>query len=270
MLNQEAKMAFDKQSAIFDETYANNVIVTYKREATRSHFERHIKSGNKILELNAGTGQDSIHFAQKGYLVHATDISEGMLHQLQQKVSALQLIKSITHEQISFLELASLTTKGPFDAIFSNFGGLNCTDQLDKVLASFAPLLKPNGIVTLVIMPPFCLWEFLHCLRGNFKVAFRRLFAKEGAKAHIEGVNFLCWYYRPSFVIKDLKNDFDLLSLEGICTIVPPSYMETFPKKYPKLWKMVKFLEDEYRGVFPFNYIGDYYIITLQKKEILM
>ncbi|MVM30918.1 methyltransferase domain-containing protein [Spirosoma sp. HMF4905] len=266
--NKAAQSAFTKQSAVFDQTYASNSIVSYKREKIRSHVEKYVKTGSTILELNAGTGQDAVYFAQKGYSVHATDISEGMLSQLQKKVDRLELADLISHEQISFLDLEKLTNKGPFEAIFSNFGGLNCTQSLDKVISTFAPLLKPNGYVTLVIMPPFCLWEFLHVVRGHFKVAFRRLFAKKGAKAHIDGVHFLCWYYPPSYVIKQLKKEFDLVSLEGVCTIVPPSYMEGFPDKYPGLWQFLKRAEAKFSTKFPFNRIGDYYAITLQKKSV--
>src|ERR1700712_1636564 len=95
-LNEEATQAFDKQSVIFDDIYANNIIICYKRKRTRTHIENNLKAGSNILELNAGTGQDAIYFAQKGHRVHATDISEGMLSQLPQKVAELNLSNSIT------------------------------------------------------------------------------------------------------------------------------------------------------------------------------
>ena len=98
--------------------------------------------------------------------------------------------------------------RGPYDLIFSNFAGLNCTNELDKVLQSFDSLLKPGGIVTLVILPKFCLWEFLLLFKGKFKTAFRRFSGSKGAKAHIEGEYFRCWYYNPSFIRKHLKNSF--------------------------------------------------------------
>src|SRR5207253_2642657 len=135
------------------------------------------------------------------------------------------------------IELALLKNRGPYDVIFSNFAGLNCTDELNNVLHSFDPLLKQGGIVTLVIMPTFCLWEILLLFKGKFKTATRRLFSKNGRKAHIVGELFTCWYYNPSYIIKQLKNNFDLLSCEGLCTIVPPSYIENFAEKYPKAFK---------------------------------
>ena len=62
---------------------------------------------------------------------------------------------------VHLLNWKTFDRKGPYDMIFSNFAGLNCTGELDKVLASFSSLLKPKGIVTLVLLPGFCLWEFL-------------------------------------------------------------------------------------------------------------
>ena len=60
------------------------------------------------------------------------------------------------------------------------FAGLNCTDELGKVLDSFNDLLKPGGRVTLVILPKFCLWEFLLIFKGKFRTAFRRVFSSNG------------------------------------------------------------------------------------------
>ncbi|MCX6206528.1 MAG: methyltransferase domain-containing protein [Bacteroidetes bacterium] len=275
-----AKEAFNRQSFVFDELYVKNKIVAYKRERTRNAFESQLKKGAKILELNAGTGQDALYFASKGYAVHATDISNNMLDELKKKLDILfqeqeTMHKSSNHEtftmptisveNISFEDLDKLADKGPYDGIFSNFGGLNCTKNLNKVLDSFSELLNPNAVVTLVVMPSFCLWEFLLVFRGAFKLAFRRLFSKQGAKAHIEGVHFLCYYYSPQYIIKHLKEDFELVHVEGLCTIVPPSYIENFPNKFPKIFQGLKNLENKWKQYYPFNTIGDYYIISLKK-----
>ncbi len=150
--------------------------------------------------------------------------------------------------------------------IFSNFAGLNCTNELNKVLGSFTSLLKPNGIITLVILPKFCLWEFLLLFKGKFKTAFRRFFSRDGRKAHIEGHFFKCWYYNPSYIMRHLKKDFELLSIEGLCTLVPPSYIENFAEKRPKLYQLLKTKEEKWKNRWPWKYIGDYYIISLRKK----
>jgi ubiquinone/menaquinone biosynthesis C-methylase UbiE len=261
-----ASTAFTKQSKTFDQWYSGNLIIQYKRKRVREHLAKYLSAGQFILELNSGTGEDALWIAQQNCKVHATDISVGMQRVLTQKIKAYQFEKSISNELCSFTELEKLQQKGPFDMIFSNFAGLNCTGNLKKVLASFSELLKSKGIVTLVILPKFCLWEFLLIFKGKLKTATRRLFIKNGRKANVEGINFKCWYYNPSYVIKNLKNDFDVLSIEGLCTLVPPSYIEYFAERHPKLFSMLRKKEDAWKNYWPWKYIGDYYIISLQKK----
>lgn len=260
-------IAFSKQSAIFDDIYSGNTIVRYKRERVRAHVEQYLPPQSRILELNAGTGEDAVYFAGRGHKVHATDISEGMQSQLVDKTTREGLDHLISNELCSFTNLKELKNKGPYGLIFSNFAGLNCTNQLQDVLESFKPLLSDKGLVTLVVLPPFCLWEMLMVFRGKLKTAIRRFTdGKQGTQAHIEGTLFRCWYYRPSYITNVLKKDFDLLRVEGLCTIVPPSYIEGFAEKYPKLFSTLKALENRYKQAWPWKYIGDYYIITLRKK----
>jgi ubiquinone/menaquinone biosynthesis C-methylase UbiE len=258
--------AFTRQSANFDELYSGNTIVSYKRERVRYHVLKYAPANSSMLELNSGTGEDALFFAHCSFKVHATDISTGMQQELVRKVEQNGLRASISNEECSFTKLDQLKNRGPYDIIFSNFAGLNCTDDLDKVLESFNGLLKPNGIVTLVILPKFCLWETLMIFKGKFRTASRRFFSSNGSKAHIEGTYFKCWYYNPSFIIERLKNQFDLLNIEGLCTIVPPSYIEGFAEKYPSIYKSLKTKEDKLKSRWPWKYIGDYYIISLRKR----
>lgn len=260
---QKAAAAFSKQSSVFDEIYVSNKIIQYKRARVRDHVNRYLAAHSNILELNAGTGEDTLYFAQQGHRVHATDIAEGMLNKLSEKVKEHKLV---TIEQCSFTALDTLSDKGPYDFVFSNFAGLNCTDQLGKVLQSLLPLLNPGGTVTIVILPPFCLWETLLALRGDFKTAFRRFNSRNGVPAWVEGIPFTCWYYKSSAVIAAVKNDFEILDVEGLCTIVPPSYLERFPVKYPKVYQLLMGLENRLKGYWPWKSIGDYYIISLKKK----
>ena len=68
-------------------------------------------------------------------------------------------------------------------------------------------------------------------------------------------------------IIKHLKKEFDLVSIEGLCTLVPPSYIENFPEKHPKKYRWLRSKEDKWKGKWPWKKIGDYYIISLRKKN---
>src|SRR5437868_3897951 len=86
-----AAKAFNKQSSVFDKLYAENIIVAYKRKRVREHVLRFLQTKSNILELNAGTGDDTVFFAQQGYSVHATDIAEDMQNELRLKVQQHKL-----------------------------------------------------------------------------------------------------------------------------------------------------------------------------------
>ncbi len=259
-------MAFSRQSVVFDALYGNDGMIAYKRKRVYEHLEKHLNPSSMILELNAGTGTDAIYLAQKGHSVMATDISESMLAQLQQKIIACKLQNRIITQQCSFTKLNDLHISQKFNHIFSNFAGLNCTSELATVLKSFKNIIAENGKVTLVLLPKFCFWETLLLSRGKFKTAFRRWAGKKGTKAHIENIHFRCWYYNPSFVKKILKDDFACVALEGLCVAVPPSYIQNFDKKHSALFKWLGAIENKIKNLWPFRSIGDYYIITFEKK----
>ena len=224
--DQRSAAAFSRQAPLFDALYSGNPIIQYKRDRVRAHLQQYLLPGSHILELNSGTGEDALYFAAQGHRVHATDLSPGMLEVLQKKIVDNDATNRISVELCSFNNLENLEQKGPYDALFSNFAGLNCTGKLNEVLNSFPVLLKHGGVVTLVIMPSFCLWETLLFFRGYGIKAFRRFFSLKGRTANVEGTSFKCWYYAPSYVIRHLRKEFDVLSVEGLCTLVPPSYLE--------------------------------------------
>ncbi|MBS1772518.1 MAG: methyltransferase domain-containing protein [Bacteroidetes bacterium] len=257
--------AFSRQSVIFDAIDDANSIIIWMRERVRNEVLQFIKPGSEMLELNCGTGIDSVFFSQKGINVLATDNADGMLQQLNAKI-ATHNIKNLQTLKCSFNHLENITGR-QFDYVFSNFGGLNCTDKLDEVLSQIDRLLKPGGYFTLVIMPVVCPWEIITVFKGYFKTAFRR-FKKDGAKAHVEGVHFQCYYYNPSYIIDRMKNDFSLTSLKGLSIVVPPPFIEHFRERHGKLFTRLEKVENSIWGKAPFNRWADHFMITMQKKLV--
>jgi len=256
--------AFSRQSSFFDSIEDHNEILQWMRIQVHEHCLRHFKTGDRILELNCGTGIDAVFFAEQGMKVHATDISDGMLTELRKKISEKGLEERITTHQCSFTELQQVGDK-KFDGIFSDFGGLNCVQEIDKVIAQFKNLLKPGGVATLVIMPPVCPWELLLAFKGNFKTAFRRL-KKNGAPSHLEGETFMSYYFSPSEIIKAFGSEYQKIELQGLGCFVPPPYLENFPKKNPSSFNRLKKLDEKYGHTFPFNSWADHFILTMQNK----
>lgn len=261
---QDVDAAFSKQSPIFDETDRQNNLLLWMRDRVHKEVLAHIKKDAYLLELNCGTGIDALFFAQQGIRVKATDNAAGMLEQLHRKIADNGLEEMITAERCSFNNLEKLGNEPQFDYVFSNFGGLNCTDRLDKVLHDIDRLLKPGGSFTLVIMPRVCLWEMLLLFKGYFKTAFRR-FKKGGTRARVEGVYFTCYYYNPQYIIEALGKNYTVESLKGLAITVPPPYIEQFTEKHPRLFKKLERWENKLWNKAPFNRWGDHFMITMTK-----
>jgi len=262
---QNVSDAFSKQSPVFDEVDEKNQILQWMRNQVHSHCLKYYKAGEKILELNCGTGIDAIFFAEQGLEVHATDISNGMLGELRKKVEEKNLHSRITIQQCSYTELEKISKKN-FNHMFSDFGGLNCVKEIDKVIEQFKALLKPGGTATLVIMPPICPWEITLALKGNFKTAFRR-WKKNGVDSNVEGISFHSFYFSATQLIKYFGKDYRLKELKGLASLTPPPYLENIPKKYARLFKTLSRLDEKFSHRFPFNQWADHFILTMELKE---
>ncbi|HTN18114.1 MAG TPA: class I SAM-dependent methyltransferase [Chitinophagaceae bacterium] len=263
---ENVSLAFSKQSAIFDQIDEENKIILWIRNRVQQEVLGHIQKDAHLLELNCGTGIDALFFVHNGIRVTATDNAPGMLQQLNQKIEQQQLQDRIKALRCSFNELQELGTATQYDYVFSNFGGLNCTPELGKVLQDIDRLLKPGGRFTLVIMPRFCPWEVLLAAKGKFRFAFRRL-KKGPVSAKVEGQHFDCYYYSPDFIIRHLGATFDLLSLKSLSLTTPPPFVENFIERFPKTFSRLERWENKWCSKAPFNRWGDHFMITMEKKK---
>ncbi len=256
--------AFGKQSFHFDQDDFANPVLHQWRQQVYAHVDRFIKPGSRILELNAGTGIDAVRFAKSGHTVHATDLSDGMIAKLNEKAASPSLVNRITVQQVSFEHLEEVS--GKFDYVFSNFGGLNCTNNLIKITNQLPQLLTPSAFVTWVIMPPVCPWELTWILKGKFKKAFRRL-NKKGAMAHLEGEFFMTYYYSLSAIEKAFHDQFEFIKSEGLGIFSPPPAAVKFIYKHPRLAKFLNNADRRIQNHFPFSRWGDHILVTFQLKS---
>jgi ubiquinone/menaquinone biosynthesis C-methylase UbiE len=254
--------AFSKQSLHYDEEDRTNHILVDMREQVYAHVNNYLKPRSSILELNAGTGIDAVHFASLGHRVHATDLSSGMIKQIRDKMQRSILQGRLTCQQLSYDQLQQVTGE-KFDYVFSNFGGLNCIQDLSSVTRYLTKLLNPGAFATFVIMPPVSFWELAWILKGNPKQAFRRL-KKNGVKAHLEGEFFATYYHSLGKIKSAFGPDFRLIRSEGLCALSPPPSPKEFASRYPRLYKLLRIMDSLVRSVPPFNRCADHLIVTFK------
>jgi ubiquinone/menaquinone biosynthesis C-methylase UbiE len=254
--------AFSRTAEKYDSFAEDHPHLTWMREKVYSRVMRHVPQGAHILELNAGTGTDAVQLAQRGYSVHATDIAAGMLDRLPEKVEKLGLQNRVTMEKRSFLSIEDVGG-APFEAVFSDLGGLNCVPDLTPVIRQLPKILKAGGTVTWVLMPQVCLWEMAEVFRGNLTLAFRR-FSSSRVRAHLEGLNFDVYYFSPRQVMQWFGEDFELLALEGLSVITPTAESKNFAKLHPRLYRLLRGLDDKLSPHWPWYGWGDFYILTMR------
>jgi ubiquinone/menaquinone biosynthesis C-methylase UbiE len=254
--------AFSLTAEKYDSFAQDHPNLTRMRNKVYDHVARLVPAGAHILELNAGTGTDAVQLARRGYRLHATDVAPGMLDRLRQKVRDLNLGDRLTVEQRSFLSLTDVPG-APFDAVFSDLGGLNCIADLSPVIAQLPKVLRPGGIVTWVLMPHVCLWEMAEVFRGNFRLAFRR-FARHAVRANLEGLHFDVYYFSPRQVLDWFGSSYDLIALEGLSVLTPTAESKNFARMFPRTYRSLAWLDDRLSPHWPWSGWGDFFMLSLR------
>jgi ubiquinone/menaquinone biosynthesis C-methylase UbiE len=254
--------AFSRKSEVYDAFGVDHPNLTRMREKVYARIAATVPPDSHLLELNAGTGLDASTLAQRGYRVHATDLAPGMVLQIEDKIKRYNLQGRLTTEQISFTLLDQLTNKGPFDAVYSNFGGLNCIDDLTQVTRHLPHILKPNGVAIWVIMPPICLWELAR-IPQDFRMATRRLSGQD-RRSSVEGIEFVTTYFTPRQVRRSFGADFRFVSLEGLSILTPPADNKSFSVRFPRLYSALATLDDLASHLPLLNQCGDFFILTMR------
>ncbi|MFM6971807.1 MAG: bifunctional demethylmenaquinone methyltransferase/2-methoxy-6-polyprenyl-1,4-benzoquinol methylase UbiE [Rhodoluna sp.] len=136
----EVAAMFDEVAATYDKT---NSLLSFGQDARWRKIVRknlNPKSGQKILDLAAGTGASSAAFALPGVKVVAGDFSEGML-----------AVGRVRHPEIEFV-FADATAlpfaDGEFDTVTISFGLRNVVD-VEKALMEMHRVTKPGGSIVI-------------------------------------------------------------------------------------------------------------------------
>jgi len=258
--------AFSRTAEKYDSFSEDHPHLARMRAKVYAHLARFLSPGARILELNAGTGTDAVALAQRGYSVHATDIAQGMLERLEGKIKRLHLEDKITIQEHSFTDLAGMHG-GPYDALFSDLGGLNCIPDLTPVIRAIPSVLRPGGVVTWVLMPPVCLWELGMIFTGQVRLATRR-FSRNGTRSHLEGLYFNVYYFTPRQVTAWFGEDYDFVALEGLSVITPTAESKNLARRFPRLYGALSWIDDRLSVRPPWWGWGDFYILSLRYNPV--
>ena len=207
-----AATAFDKLARSYDEQWTRSPVGRLQRDAVWRHIEGLFPRGGTVLDLGCGTGEDALHLMNGGIRVEAVDSSSERVRVARER--------GVDARTLSIEDVGALDAR--FDGVISNFGAINCVEDVSLLRGALARLVRPGGSVAICAMGRFCLWETAyHLLSFRPGKAFRR-FSRRFATSSI-GVPV----YYPSVgkLVRALRPDFELLRCYGVGVAVPPSYI---------------------------------------------
>jgi SAM-dependent methyltransferase len=256
--------AFDALAADYDASFTATPLGTLLREAVWRRLAARFSPGDRVLELACGTGEDALHLACRGVRVTAIDASAAMVEAARRKVAAagVEGMVEVQHQEISSLCSPLPLLPAPFDGAFSNFGGLNCVSDLRALARGLAQRLRPGAPVLLCVMGPLVPWEWLWYLgKGDPTRAFRRLrrggVAWRGMTVRYPSIRALQRAFAP---------EFRTLRTSAVGALLPPTYIEEWTRRHPRLLAALARWERRLERVPPLPWLADHYLIELERR----
>ncbi|MDA0206472.1 MAG: methyltransferase domain-containing protein [Acidobacteria bacterium] len=227
---QAVRDAYDELAATYDEDFTESVIGRLQRDALWRRFGGLFERGQKLLDLGCGTGEDALHFAQRGISVHGVDVSPAMIEIAERRTEKEE---RISLETLS-LEGLARAAGGPYDGAFSSFGPINCVGDLPALARDLGALIRPGGTAALCLMKRHCLWETL--LYPLTAALHRKEAAAEAwSDRPAEDGDFRAFYQRVREVRRAFAPWFEYVAAPGVGVFVPPSYLEPYAVRHVQI-----------------------------------
>ena len=233
------------------------------RRAVWARCAARFASGSSILEMNCGTGEDALWLARHGMHVLSTDTAPEMLRIARGKAAAAAggSAGKIRFRQLAWEQLDALE-EGPFDGMLSNFGGLNCVEDLPAAACALAGKLRPGAAAILCIMGPCVPWEWLWFLsQGRPDRAFRRL-RRQGATWGGLRIRY------PSIrrTSQAFAAEFRVVRSSALGALLPPPYTGSIFARAPRLMGGLNRVERSIETLWPLPALADHYVLELLRR----
>ena len=256
--------AFDEAAAAYDADFAATTAGVWLRESVWAGLAPFVKPGMHALDLGCGTGEDALWLARNGCHVTAADGSPAMLQQVAAKAAQSNLEGAVGTMRLDLnAPFASAPFAQSFDLVMSNFGAINCVNDLPLLGRKLATWVKPGGTLALVFMGRFCAWETAYYGTRLDRRAVRRWSGRALASVRLETVNVRYW--SRAEVVNALGPSFRVIAAHGIGTLLPPSYLFHWVERRPRLFSRFARWERHASHLWPLSRMGDHTLIISRR-----
>ena len=255
---------FDVLAEKYDQLFTFSRIGRAQRAATWKAMAETFRAGERVLEIGCGTGVDACFLADRGVEVLACDSSAAMIRNARLRVEARQC--KVSFRVLPAEDFDVLRSEPMFDGAVSNFGVLNCVEQLPPVARSIGRLIKPGGKLIVCLLGPSCVWEIAwYLLKLHPRKAFRRL-ERGGVTAVLSRNSSVHVNYYTVRQLADLfAPEFRLRSWRGIGLLVPPSYAESIAERFPGLLSFFEWADSLMAGLPGFRDLSDHILLHFER-----
>lgn len=252
--------AFDQLAADYDADFSRTELGKRLRSAVWDRLDRWVEPGHRVLDLGCGTGEDALHLAELGAQVEAMDGSMQMVSTARRKTAEVESQVSVHHAGIQELDDLE-SVRGQFDGALSNFGALNCVQDLPQALSAVSDRLRPGGYFLACVMGPIVPWEWLWMLlTAEPKKAFRRL--KRGG---VEWRGMRIHYPSIRRFRRSCPTQLQPQKVSAVGAFLPPTYVEPWIRRHPRFLNFLDSVEGRFRTWPPFPSVADHYLVELRR-----
>jgi ubiquinone/menaquinone biosynthesis C-methylase UbiE len=253
--------AFDDLASDYDTAFTATALGQELRAMVWRRLDAAVAGCRRALEIGCGTGDDAIHLARSGLDVVATDASLEMLRVAAHKAEAAGCARKIQFRCVPMERLGAELRGETFDAVFSNFGAVNCTRRLDAVVAEVAALVSPGAPLVWVVMGRHVPWEWAWFLaHGDARKAFRR--SRSGGTPW-RGLQIS--YPTPAELQRALSPYFATESRRALGIVLPPTYASQWLERSPRALAALVGLERSLQRWQPLAAVADHYILEARR-----
>jgi ubiquinone/menaquinone biosynthesis C-methylase UbiE len=256
--------AFDRVAASYDEQFTQTVIGQAQRKQVWKQLLQAFAPGDRILELNCGTGEDARFLATRGRRIIACDGSAEMIKVASARAEQEAVGAEVSFQHLSNEDLHLLSRNQPFDGAYSNFSGLNCLSDLRPVAGNLASLIRPGGQVLICLWSPVCVGELVwYLFHGETNKAFRRFSGK--AQARVGGLTIAVSYPNVGEVQHAFAPWFELKGRRAIGLFVPPSYVESWARKHTVMIGCLEKMDAAFSNCPVLRDLGDHVLLEFTR-----
>lgn len=195
----------DHYAEVYDQFFCGSSI----RSEVWHIADRIFTKGMRLIDIGCGTGEDAIHFAQRGISVTAVDVSPAMIAQVK--------LKSGGGVRCEVADMRTCAVQDVFDGVFSNFSALNYVPDLDWLTRI---RLTPGAHLVFTTLGRFYpLGSAVLIFKGHPWRAFKRF--KPPFRQEVHGVNFTVYYHSLRKIRNALGRGVRLKEVLGLRALSP-------------------------------------------------